>query len=77
STYTEKQRRYLAFIPFYTRGNGRPPAQVDMQKFFGVTAPTVHQMVRALEKHGLIQRTPREARSLRVIAPVEDLHRWI
>jgi hypothetical protein len=37
-----------------------------MQAFFGVTAPTVHQMVLQLERHRLIRRTPRAARSPRL-----------
>jgi repressor LexA len=73
-SYTEKQGRYLAFIHFYTRVNGQPPAQVDMQKYFRVTPPTVHQMVLTLEKNGLIERTPRQPRSIRVIVPTDPLH---
>ena len=29
----------------YALVNGRPPAEVDMQRFFDVTAPSVHRMV--------------------------------
>lgn len=36
----------------YTLVNGRPPAEVDMQRFFQVTPPSVHQMVVALEHAG-------------------------
>jgi hypothetical protein len=43
--FTEKQGQCLAFIYAYTRVNGRPPAQPDMQRYFRVTPPTVHQMV--------------------------------
>ena len=49
-TYTEKQGQYLAFIHFYTKVNGRPPAEADMQRYFKVTPPTVHQMVLKLER---------------------------
>jgi hypothetical protein len=27
---------------------GRPPAEADLQRFFGTTPPTVHQMLRKL-----------------------------
>ena len=51
--FTPKQGQYLAFIYAYTLVNGRPPAQADMQRFFQVTPPTVHQMLLTLEKAGI------------------------
>ena len=70
--FTDKQGQYLAFIHYYTLVNGQPPAEADMQRFFGVTPPTVHQMVIGLERAGLIQRTPRQARSIAVtLKPAE------
>ena len=71
--YTERQGQYLAFIHLYTKVNGRPPAQTDMQRFFAVTAPTVHQMLLSLERRGLLRRTPGRARSLEVLMAPEDL----
>ena len=71
--YTPKQGQYLAFIYYYTKLNGRPPAQTDMQRYFKVTPPTVHQMVLKLDELGLIARTPRQARSIRVLLPREQL----
>ena len=71
--YTPKQGQYLAFIYYYTKLNGRPPAEADMQRYFKVTPPTVHQMVLKLEELGLIARTPRQARSIRVLLPREQL----
>ena len=65
--YTEKQGQYLAFIYYYTRVNGRPPAETDMQRYFRTTPPTVHQMILTLEKKGLISREPGKARSIRVL----------
>ena len=47
--FTPKQGQYLAFIHAYTVVNGRPPAEADMQRFFRVTPPSVHQMVVTLE----------------------------
>src|SRR4051794_24457669 len=35
-TFTDRQGQYLAFIDAYTRVNGRPPAESDMQRRFGV-----------------------------------------
>lgn len=72
-TFTEKQGQYLAFIYAYTRVNGVPPAEVDLQRYFKVTPPTAHQMVLTLEKSGLISRTPRAARSIQVLVNPESL----
>ena len=71
--FTPKQGQYLAFIHAYTCVIGRPPAEADMQRFFGVTPPTVHQMVLSLERAGLIQRTPGAARSIKLLLPPESL----
>ncbi len=56
--FTPKQGRYLAFIYYYTKLNGRPPAEADMQRYFDVTPPSVHQMVVTLEAKGFIARAP-------------------
>ena len=65
--YTEKQGQYLAFIYYYTKVNGRPPAETDMQRYFRTTPPTVHQMILTLDRKGLISREPGKARSMRVL----------
>jgi len=44
-SFTQKQGQYLAFIYAYTRLNRRPPAEIDMQRYFQVSPPSVHQMV--------------------------------
>ena len=56
--FTPKQGQYLAFIHAYTLVIGRPPAEADLQRFFQVTPPSVHQMVITLERNGLIRRRP-------------------
>ena len=71
--FTEKQGQYLAFIHSYTLVNGQPPAEADMQRFFGVTPPTVHQMVIGLERAGLIRRVPRQARSIEVAVEAAEI----
>jgi repressor LexA len=73
SKFTEKQGQYLAFIHAYTLVNRRPPAEADMQFFFEVSPPTVHKMVVDLEAKGLIRRTPRAARSIRVAIDPREL----
>ena len=71
--WTEVQGQYLAFIRAYSLVNGRAPAEADMQRFFGVTPPSVHQMVLTLERRGLVARTVGAARSIRVLVPAEHL----
>ena len=73
--FTKKQGQYLAFIHQYTNVHGIPPAEHEMQRHFGVSAPSIHQMVLNLEKKGLIERTPGMARSIRVLVPPRDLPR--
>ena len=70
--FTEKQGQYLVFIYYYTKLNGRPPAEADMQRYFRVTPPSVHQMVLTLESHGFIERIPGQGRSIRLLIPREQ-----
>ena len=61
TTWTEKQGQYLAFIYYYSKINGRAPAESDIEIYFRVAAPTIHQMVLKLEEKGLISRIPGQA----------------
>src|SRR5262249_31999508 len=54
--------QYLAYIHLYTRLHRRPPAETDLQEYFRVSPPSVHQMLLTLERAGLIRRQPRTAR---------------
>jgi DNA-binding MarR family transcriptional regulator len=38
-----------------------------------VSPPSVHQMILTLEAHGLIERTPGQARSIRLLIAREEL----
>lgn len=72
-TFTDKQGQYLAFIYADGRIFRRPPAEADIQRHFGVTPPTVHQMILTLERAGLISRRPGVARSIELLVRPEDL----
>ena len=72
-SFTQKQGQYLAFIYAYTHVLGRPPAEADLQRHFGVSPPSVHQMVLTLERAGLIRRQPGIARSIEVLIAPEFL----
>jgi len=52
---------------------GRSPAETDLQRHFGVSPPSVHQMVLTLERAGLIRRRPGVARSIEVLISPELL----
>jgi DNA-binding MarR family transcriptional regulator len=72
-SFTPRQGQYLAFIDAYTRVNLRPPAEADIQRRFGVTPPSVHQMILALERARLIRRQPGAPRSIEVLVSPEHL----
>lgn len=71
--FTDKQGQYLVFIHLYTKINRRPPAEADIQRYFEVTAPTVHSMVVRLEEKGLICRQRGRGRSIEVLVPPDQL----
>jgi SOS-response transcriptional repressor LexA len=73
ASYTSKQGRYLAFLHLYTRLNNRPPAEADFEAFFKTSPAAIHQMILTLEKQGWIERTPGQARSLRLLLPPEQI----
>jgi DNA-binding MarR family transcriptional regulator len=66
-TFTPKQGQYLAYIHLYMRLHRRAPAEADIQEYFRVTPPTIHQMVLTLEKAALIKRQPGVARSIELL----------
>ncbi len=71
--FTEKQGQYLAIIYTYSHMFRRAPAEADMQRHFGVSPPSVHQMVLTLERAGLIRRQPGVARSIELLVAPENL----
>ena len=62
--FTVKQGQYLAFIYYYSKIHGTPPAEADFPRYFRVTPPVVHQMIKTLHMQGLIDRTLGKARSI-------------
>jgi hypothetical protein len=71
--FTKKQGQYLAFIYSYTKIHRRAPAELDLQSYFEVSPPSVHQMILTLELKRLIERTPGQARSIRLLIAPEHL----
>ena len=71
--YTPRQGQFLAFIHYYAKLNRRPPAESDMARFFEITPPSANQMVLTLERRGLIERVPGQARSICLLLAREVL----
>jgi repressor LexA len=72
-TYTKTQGQYLAFIFYYTKLHGTPPAEADMQRYFNVSPPSIHNMIVTLEKRQLIKRTTGAARSIQFLLSRDQL----
>lgn len=73
---TPTQERYLSFIYAYTEGFGYPPAETEIGKAMKVSAPSVNQMMKTLEKKGFIQRQPGVARSIEILLPSDSIPKW-
>jgi Mn-dependent DtxR family transcriptional regulator len=69
--FTRLQGQYLAYIATYTKLHGRPPAEADIQGYFKVTPPSVHNMIVTFDRRRLIERAPGQARSIKVLVPPE------
>ncbi len=76
ASFTTTQGRYLAFIHAYTNRHGSPPAESETAAAMCVSPPSVNQMVKQLEKKGLIARQPGQPRSVRVLIPEEEIPPW-
>jgi LexA DNA binding domain len=72
-TYTDKQGQYLAFIYYYSKIHGCSPSEAEMQQYFRVSPPAVHQMIVTLEVLGFITRTRGQARSIHLLISREEL----
>src|SRR5262249_409441 len=76
AAFTPTQGRYLAFIHAYTCLHGYPPAESEIAAAVCVSPPSVNQMVKTLERKGLVLRHPGQPRSLQVLVPEDQLPAW-
>ena len=74
--FTPTQGRYLAFIHAYIGRHGCPPAESEIAAAMCVAPPSVNQMVKALEKKGLVLRQPGQPRSLQILIPQDEIPSW-
>ena len=73
--FTAKQGQYLAFICNYSVILGRAHSEANMQRFFGTSPPTIHQMVLKLAELHLIRRKVGEARSIESVIDPDEIPR--
>ena len=71
--YTHKQGQYLAFIYAYATLHRRAPSEADIQRYFGTTPPSVHAMLKTLQRKGFIARTAGVARSIRLLLKPHEI----
>jgi hypothetical protein len=74
-SFTAKQGQYLAFIYNYTKIHRRAPSELDLERYFQVSPPAIHEMIKTLERNGFIEKTPGRARSIRLLVQPEHLPR--
>jgi hypothetical protein len=74
--FTPTQGRYLAYIHAYICLHGYPPAESEIAAAMCVSPPSVNQMVKTLEKRGLVLRHPGQSRSLQILVPEDEVPPW-
>ena len=74
-SFTARQGQYLAFIYSYAKIHRQAPAESDLEGYFRVSPPSVHDMIKTLERKGLIERTTGQARSIRLLVQPDHLPR--
>lgn len=61
------------YLRTHIRENGKPPTLVEIGRALGIRSTNaVHKLVTALEKKGLVRRTPHEARGLALVSTHSD-----
>lgn len=71
--YTKKQGQYLSFIYYYRKLNNQSPAHLDFQKYFASNPASVNEMLKTLERKGLIKREAGKARSTKLLLERAEL----
>ena len=74
--FTPTQGRYLGFIQAYVDLHGYPPTESEIAEAMRLLPPAATQMLKMLEKKGLISRQPGQARSLKVLVPEDQIPPW-
>src|ERR1044072_2622694 len=70
---TAKQRRGYEFIRGYIESNDEPPTIAEIGKHFQISSSaSVHGILLALEREGLIKRTPNISRGIKLVKPAPN-----
>src|SRR5262245_47603154 len=65
---TAKQRRVYEFIKRYVESNDEPPTIAEIGKHFQISSSaSVHGIITALEREGLIKKTPNISRGIQIV----------
>ncbi|MFP5261630.1 MAG: transcriptional repressor LexA [Blastocatellia bacterium] len=65
---TPRQREVYDFLCRFVNANGHAPTIAEIRARLGLSSPaTVHQLLSALEREGLIRRTPNVSRGIEVL----------
>src|SRR2546429_7547588 len=74
--YPPSRGRYLECTRPSTTLPGYPPAESEIAAAMCVSPPSVNQMVKMLEKKGLLLRRPGQPRSLQILVPEDQIPAW-
>ena len=78
ATLTKKQQQIVEFVEQHHAANGVSPSFKDIAKNFGFRSlTTVAEHIRLIRQKGALASSPGQARSLRVISPLQALRRQI
>jgi repressor LexA len=65
---TPRQREIYDFLCRFIDAHGHAPTIAEIREHFGLSSPaTVHQMISALQREGLIKRIPHASRGIEIV----------
>jgi repressor LexA len=66
---TPRQREVLDYLTRFVGAKGQAPTMAEIQSHFSLKSPsTVHHLLSALEREGLIRRIPNAARAIEIVS---------
>jgi repressor LexA len=72
---TPKQQRILHFISGYIQSNKQAPTISEIGHYFEMRSPaSVHQVLVALERQGLIKRIPNISRGIQIVQQEKEFN---
>ena len=75
---TKKQESILHFIKNCQQDDGETPSMREIAEHFGYkSVNAVQDHIKALRRKGVLQKVPGQARSLKIISPLNELRRQV